>query len=80
MIHFLLTPDTASALKLRRMVATAGGRTDVLVGTWPELLQQARNSFVLPPAPDTWNERFMGAARELSDAFWSKSLAAVNPH
>jgi len=49
MIHFLLTPDTASALKLRRMVATAGGRTDVLVGTWPELLQQARTALCCHP-------------------------------
>jgi hypothetical protein len=29
MIHFLLVPDGAAAMKLRRFVAEAGGRTGV---------------------------------------------------
>ncbi len=41
MIHFLLVPDSPSALKLKRQVAEQGGRTDVIVGSWPELLVQA---------------------------------------
>ena len=45
MIHFLLAPDSPSALKLKRLVAEQGGRTDVIVGSWPELLMQARKSY-----------------------------------
>jgi hypothetical protein len=77
MIHFLLAPDSPSALKLKRLVAEQGGRTDVIVGSWPELLMQARNSFILPVVTDDWHARLAEGVDAQKDAFWSKSYAAV---
>ena len=77
MIHFLLTPDSSSTLKLRRLVAERGGRTDVIVGSWLELLTQARNSFILPMVTDEWQARLAEAVDAMKDAFWGKSFGIV---
>ena len=79
MIHFLLVPDSPSALKLKRQVAEQGGRTDVIVGSWPELLMQARNSFILPLVTDEWHARLAEGVDAQKDAFWGKSFKNVIP-
>ncbi len=78
MIHFLLTPDSASALHVRRLVALSGGRMNVVVGTWPELLMHATNSYILPPPADDWTGRLAEAIGDFDDAFWSRSYKTVN--
>ncbi|MEI8186929.1 MAG: PD-(D/E)XK nuclease family protein [Chlorobiaceae bacterium] len=77
MIHFLLTPDTASALKLKRLVAEKGGRTDVIAGAWPELLVHARNSCILPLDNADWQTLLAEGVDKLKDAFWGKSYGNV---
>lgn len=71
-IHFQLVPDRSSARRLRRLVAQKGGRLGVIIGTWPELLEQARKSYLLPQ-PEDWDEKLAEAARSMKDAFWAKS-------
>ncbi len=74
MIHFLLTSDPASALKLKRLVAAEGGRTDVIVGAWPELLVHACNNYIQPLTTEDWNTSLGEAVNKQTDAFWSTSL------
>ena len=77
MIHFLLTPDSSSALKLKRMVAAEGGRTDVIVGSWSELLVHARNSYILPLDTTVWEQSLADRVGNMKDAFWGKSFGNV---
>ena len=77
MIHFLLTPDSSSALKLKRMVAAEGGRTDVIVGSWSELLVHARNSYILPIDTTVWEQSLADRVGNMKDAFWGKSFGNV---
>ncbi len=77
MIHFLLTPDSSSALKLKRLVAAEGGRTDVIVGSWPELLVHGRNSYILPLDNADWLTLLAEGVEKLKDAFWGKSYGNV---
>lgn len=76
-IHFLLTPDKSSSLALKRRVAEQCARMDVVVGTWPELLTQARNSHILPLAKDAWQEKLAAAAKSMDNVFWADSLRNV---
>lgn len=76
-IHFLLIPDKSSSLALKRRVAEQCARMDVVVGTWPELLTQARNSHILPLANDAWQEKLAAAVTSMGDAFWTDSLRNV---
>ncbi len=57
MIHFLLTPDAPSAMKLRRSLAESGALSGVIAGTWPELMAQAEGCVVLPPTVTDWEEK-----------------------
>lgn len=77
MIHFLLTPDKSSSLDLKRRVAEQCARMDVVVGTWPELLTQARNSHILPLAKDAWQEKLAAAVKSMDNVFWADSLRNV---
>jgi len=77
MIHFLLTPDSSSALKIKRIVADRGGRTDVIVGSWPELLGHAINSHILPIVSSDWDTRLSEAIKTRKNGFWCKSLENV---
>lgn len=74
LIHFLLVPDGSAARRLRRMLATQAPRQGVLVGTWPELIEQAKSAYLILPKVDDWNKRFHSALETLSDAFWSNSF------
>lgn len=77
MIHFLLTPDRSSSLALKRAIAQEGARTDVMVGTWPELLALAKGCHVLPPTVDNWEERLELSVKASHEAFWASSLESV---
>jgi len=76
-IRFLLVPDRSAARRVRRVVAEDGGRLGVVVGGFPELLDLARDAFLLPPAGDDWGRRFREAAESVPDAFYAESMAAA---
>gem|GEM_PF-4541942 len=42
-IHFILVPDGSAARRLRRTIATQSPCQGILVGTWPELIEQAKS-------------------------------------
>ena len=73
-IRFLLVPDAGAARRVRRLVAEQGACTGVVVGTWGELVEQARRSYLLPAAADDWDAVFAAALKELKDAFWAESF------
>ena len=73
-IHILLVPDGSAARRLRRMLATQAPCQGILVGTWPELIEQAKSAYLTSPQTGDWNNRFHGALEKLPDAFWSNSF------
>lgn len=75
-LTFLLVPDGAAARRVRRELASRGSRCGVVAGTWGELVEQACRAYVTVRPASEWEERLSRAARELSGAFWSGSLAA----
>ena len=74
LIHFLLVPDSSAARRLRRLVATESPCIGIQIGTWPELIEQARSTYLIPPPQSDWKTRFFNALGNLSDVFWSKSF------
>jgi hypothetical protein len=78
-LSFLLCPDRSAARRVRRQVAAKAAGTDILVGTWPELIQHARDAYLLADLEESWSSRLAQAATALSDAFWSRSLALALP-
>jgi hypothetical protein len=73
-LTFLLVPDAGAARRLRRLVAARGGRTGVLVGWWPELVEWARHAYLAPaPDSDAFGARLGTALGTLTDAFWAES-------
>ena len=74
-IHFLLVPDRSFARRVKRMVAQQP-RLGVIVATWPELLRQAKEAYLLPETTD-WAEALNAAAggmcKEKDKPFWAKS-------
>lgn len=75
-LHFLLVPDKSFARRVRRMAAENQPRLGVLVGTWPELLSQAREAYLLPE-PENWTEALKAAAESMKGAFWSRSITVA---
>ncbi len=73
-VHFLLVPDGSAARRLRRMLATQSPRQGVLIGTWLELIEQAKNAYLIPFRENDWKRCFHNALKNIPDAFWSKSL------
>lgn len=73
-IRFLLVPDGSAARRLRRMLATQSPCMGIVVGTWPELIEQAKNAYLIAPQASDWKSRFHGALEKLPDAFWSNSF------
>lgn len=45
--HFLLVPDSGTARRLRRALASSGTRTGVVMGVWSELITVALDSHAL---------------------------------
>jgi RecB family exonuclease len=72
-LHFLLVPDKAAARRVRRAVASRGACAGTVVGTWGELVDQARRAYLIPPVDTGWGTRLADAAEKKKDAFWSKS-------
>ncbi|PKM31591.1 MAG: hypothetical protein CVV07_00305 [Gammaproteobacteria bacterium HGW-Gammaproteobacteria-11] len=76
-IQFLLVPDSSAARRLRRLLAAQSPRMGVVVGTWPELLDQASAGYLLAPASGDWSAHFLDALEKVPDAFWRESLAVA---
>ena len=73
-LRFLLVPDAGAARRVRRLIAERGARTGVVVGTWPELVEWARRSYLLPEVADDWDPVFAKALGKLKAAFWAESV------
>ena len=63
-LQFLLVPDAGAARRVRRLIAEQGACTGVVVGTWPELVEWARRSYLLPAPADDWDAVFGAALGE----------------
>lgn len=73
-IQFILVPDGSAARRLRRMIATQSPCIGVLVGTWPELIEQANNAYLVSTQDHDWNHAFYSALESFEDAFWTQSF------
>lgn len=74
LVHFILVPDGSAARRLRRMLATQSPCQGILVGTWPELIEQANSAYLVFPQVSNWKNRFYHALAGVPDAFWSDSF------
>ena len=74
LIHFLLVPDGSAARRLRRTIATQSPCMGLIVGTWPELIEQAKSAYVIAPQASEWKARFHNALENVTDAFWLNSF------
>ena len=74
LLHFLLVPDSSAARRLRRIVATQSPCQGLVIGTWPELIEQAKSAYFIPPQASDWNSRFHNALETIPKAFWSSSF------
>ena len=74
LIHFILVPDGSAARRLRRLLATQSPCMGIMVGTWPELIEQAKSAYVITPQVSDWKSQFHTALEQLPDAFWSNSF------
>src|SRR5690606_5934900 len=70
----LLVPDGSAARRLRRILATQSPSMGIVVGTWPELIEQARSAYVIAPQVSDWKSQFHTTLEQLPDAFWSNSF------
>ena len=73
-IHFILVPDGSAARRLRRLLAARSPRQGILVGTWPELIEQAKSAYLISPLSSDWRPRLHSALEKIPDAFWSNSF------
>lgn len=73
-IQFVLVPDSSAARRFRRILATQSPCMGVVVGTWPELIEQARSAYLIPPPAGDWKAHFHSAMEQVPDAFWSNSF------
>lgn len=72
-MQFILVPDGSAARRLRRMLAAQSPCAAILVGSWPELIEQAKSAYLLSPQTRDWQTGFHTTLANLPDAFWSKS-------
>ena len=75
--YFLLVPDSGAARRLRRTLAEKTPCMGVQVGTWPELITQAKSAYLIAEELNDWNQIFHDALKNISDAFWSQSFAVA---
>ena len=73
-IRFLLVPDGNAARRLRRLLATQSPWQGILIGTWPELIEQAKSAYLILQQTSDWKRRFHNALENITDAFWSNSF------
>lgn len=76
---FLLVPDKSAARRLRRDIASKNAMLGVQVGTWIELIELLKKTYLLSAPGDNWNERLREGGRSISDAFWAESLKVAEP-
>ena len=78
-VQFFLTPDRASARRLRRAIAETKAPLGIVVGTWIELLAIAEEAYLLAtPENDNWQEVLCGNLDGIKNAFWAGSLAVAH--
>lgn len=70
----LLTPDGSSGKRVRRVIAEMQRGLGVKVVTWPELIEEVRLAYILPPLADDWIETVRQTISEMPDGFWRKSF------
>ena len=75
-LEFLLVPDGGAARRVRRALTTGGARSGVMVGTWSELLNRARENYCVPE-PRSSTGTLEKAIEEMEDAFWHNSLTVA---
>ena len=75
-LQFALVPDASAGRRLRRMLATAGARSGVVVGTWHDLLNRAREACFIAAPPDD-EAGFEHALGQVARAFWQESLGVA---
>ena len=56
------------------MLATQSPCQGILVGTWLELIEQAKSAYLISPQAGDWKKRFHNALENMPDAFWSNSF------
>lgn len=76
-LQYLLVPDGSAARRVRRALVLDGACTGLVVGTWPELVEYARNAYLLPVQNGNWNEQFHVVLGQMADAFWSASYSVA---
>lgn len=74
LINFILVPDSSAARRLRRILAAQTPCQGVLIGTWPELVEQAKSAYLVATQENGWRQAFHNALESLPDAFWSQSF------
>ena len=72
-LQFVLVPDAGAGRRLRRMLATAGARSGIAIGTWRDLLERAREAYFIP-APADHEAGFAQALASVKKAFWQESF------
>lgn len=73
-LQFLLVPDGSTARRLRRTIASQSPCMGLIVGTWPELIEQAKSAYVIAPQASDWKAGFHNALENVTDAFWLNSF------
>jgi ATP-dependent helicase/nuclease subunit B len=73
-ISILLTPDSSAGRRVRRVAAERGLGLGVKVVTWPELLDEARSAYLLPPVSEDWNETVRHTIEQMEGGFWWRSF------
>jgi len=75
----LLTPDASAGRRCRQIVAERGLGLGVKVLTWPELLEEVRLAYLLPPIADDWTDTVKQTIDEMNVGFWRQSFE-VDPN
>jgi ATP-dependent helicase/nuclease subunit B len=76
-LNFLLVPDAGAARRIRRLLVEKHARGGLVVGSWPELLEWARRTYLLPEPGDDWDAIFRAALDDVEGAFWKDSLSVA---
>lgn len=75
--HFILAEDRSQSRYLKRALGERGAVLNLIVGTWPELLEQLSNALLLPPCEEHWQSALEDAVQGLADAFWRESFSVA---
>jgi len=75
---YFLVPDSSAARRVKRVLVESSACSGIVVGTWLELVEYARNAYLLPVQPENWDEVFNITLSQMADAFWAESYS-VSP-